>query len=379
MRILGIADAGYVHTRKWASYLAGRGHAVLLISTGPTEPHPPYPPGVTVAPWRLPLVHIKRFWLTLGSLTRLRRTARDFQPHLIHAHFLGPGAWYATLGNLRPLVVSIMGGDITGSTWRAATWREAVLSRLTLKAADLAICWSEQLRRTVTPYLRSSVPCEIVVGGVDVDVFCPKPSPSRLRMELGFRPDDFVILSPRLVWPLYNIHVIVRAFTSLRASVPGARLILLCHSAARHEDYLAEIRRLVQSLDLQESVRMVPPVQYQQMPDYFRAADCTVSIPDSDGTPMAVLESLACGTPAVVHDLPEYDPDLFADQVTVLRTPRRDPDALAASLAFLAREGAVRARLAHRGRQLVRERADYRREMERLEALYANLLAGSSA
>jgi len=44
---------------------------------------------------------------------------------------------------------------------------------------------------------------------------------------------------------------------------------------------------------------------------------------------MTVMESFAIGTPAVIGDLPDYDPEIFVDGETVIRVrlgmPRRLP------------------------------------------------------
>ena len=40
------------------------------------------------------------------------------------------------------------------------------------------------------------------------------------------------------------------------------------------------------------------------MPEFYRAASVTVSVPFSDATPMALLEAMACGSIPVVSDLP---------------------------------------------------------------------------
>jgi glycosyltransferase involved in cell wall biosynthesis len=111
------------------------------------------------------------------------------------------------------------------------------------------------------------------------------------------------------------------------------------------------------------------------MPSYYSAADCTVSIPNTDGTPLTVLESLACGTPAIVSDLAEYDAGLFRADDTVLRVPPEDAGALAAAMERLAADVALRRRLASAGREATRLQADYRSEMARLALLYDRVRA----
>src|SRR5262249_40083613 len=74
LRILGIADARYAHTSKWANYFAGRGHEVHLVSFAPRQPvKSRLHPAVSIEDWTLPLLHLKKWPITLRALVRLRR------------------------------------------------------------------------------------------------------------------------------------------------------------------------------------------------------------------------------------------------------------------------------------------------------------------
>ena len=89
---------------------------------------------------------------------------------------------------------------------------------------------------------------------------------------------------------------------------------------------------------------------------------------------MSVLESMACGTPAVIQDLPEYDPTVFVHEQTVLKFSPRHPEALARALLRLAHDSALRETLGSQGPAVAREHADYNSEMARLETLYRSVI-----
>jgi L-malate glycosyltransferase len=132
----------------------------------------------------------------------------------------------------------------------------------------------------------------------------------------------------------------------------------------------------IERLSLRDYVKLVPSLPNDQMPAYLSAADCVASIPDTDGTPMTVMEAFACETPCVVHDLPDYDPELFQDSQTVLRAPLRDPQGLANAVVRLIREPELRETLVRNGLATVKERASYQVEMHRLEELYRRVPHG---
>jgi glycosyltransferase involved in cell wall biosynthesis len=376
MKILGIADPHSSHTHKWANYLCEQGHAVHLVSYTPlrSDAQAALLPGVTLESWTLPGIHLKRPWLTLQAVRRVRALLQRLQPALTHAHFLGAGAWYAALAGCRPLVISVMGGgDIRGTAWKPNSLRERILTPFALRRSTLVLCWSPNLKAVVAPLLPPHVPADVMVGGVDVLRFSPGAPDQALREELGVEAQDFLILSPRLFWPLQNIETIVRAFGLLVQAGVRARLVLVKYRADAEPAYATQIESLIDSLNLRELVRTVPSIKQADMPRYYRTVDCTLSVPDTDGTPMTVMESLACKTASIVSDLPDYDADLFSEGQTVLRVPPRDPWALAQALERLARDKALAVSLGEKGRAVVEKRANYRTEMCRLEGIYRDL------
>ena len=378
LSIVGIADVGSVHTHKWANYFAERGHDVHLI------PYAPWPPAaarelaarVSVADWTLPSLHLKRFWITIRSVRRIRDLVRRRRAHLVHAHFLGAGAWYAGLAGRHPLVVSVMGGgDVRGTRWEPQSPVDRLLTPYTLKRSDLVTCWSRNLARAVRPLVPPRTAVEVVLGGVDLGVFRRHPDVRDVRRRLNLAAADFVIFAPRLFWPLQNIETIVRAMPLVISAEPRARLVLVKYRAAAFPEHEARIERLIDELGIRPAVRLAAPIAYSEMPAHYSAADCTVSVPSTDGTPMTVMESLAIGTPAVIGDLPDYDPEIFADGETVVRVRVADAAALANGVLRLRRDERLRETLRQNGRRIVSERADYRTEMSRLESLYAHLLS----
>jgi len=376
LRIAGIADATSVHTHKWANYVAARGHRLHLVSYRPYDAAGTagLDPRVSVADWTLPDLYLKRFWLTLRAVRRLRAELLPLRLDLTHAHFLGPGAWYAALARTRPLVVSVMGGgDVRGTQWRPQSAADRLLTPFTLRRSALVTCWSRNLAGAVRRLVPRSTPIEVVVGGIDTQRFKRCPDAQRLRRRLGIDGDAFVILSPRLFWPLQNIETIVSAMPRVLAAEPRARLLLVKYRASQFPEHEARIDRLIDRLGIRSAVCAVPQIANEEMPEYYSAADCTVSVPGTDGTPMTVMESLAVETPVIVSDLPDYDGDIFADGETVIRVQVGDAASLAAAITRLARDAGLGRALGARGRQVAVARADYHGEMGRLEAAYARL------
>jgi glycosyltransferase involved in cell wall biosynthesis len=78
----------------------------------------------------------------------------------------------------------------------------------------------------------------------------------------------------------------------------------------------------------------------------YRAADAVFLPSQGEGLPLTVQEAMACGLPAIIPDDEVYSEQLLRERVCV--GARRDPEAMAAALAFgLRREDALSARARH--------------------------------
>jgi glycosyltransferase involved in cell wall biosynthesis len=160
----------------------------------------------------------------------------------------------------------------------------------------------------------------------------------------------------------------------VRDRLPDARLVIIKYRSNQAPDYLRVIEAEIDRLSLQRVVHLIPEVANSQMPMYFNGVDCVVSIPDTDGTPMTLMEAAACGTPCIVNDLPDYDPDIFVHGQSVLRVQAGDYDALGSALLHLATDSGLRQRLRSGGRAMVERYACYASEMSRLGDLYLQML-----
>src|SRR5439155_20801880 len=86
---------------------------------------------------------------------------------------------------------------------------------------------------------------------------------------------------------------------------------------------------------------------------------------DMDGIPTVFMEAMATGRPVVSCPISGV-PELVRDEETGLLVPPDDPEALAAAIARLAADDALRLRLGREGRALVERQHDERENARRL-------------
>lgn len=381
MRICYLADGRYIHAHRWIKFFSSRGHQMSLFSFAPMQPHHVAAVENAGAKYlgELNAFHLKRFWLTASELRRVRATLRREKIDIVHSHFLGANAWYAALSGFHPAIITVMGGDILGEDWRPGNdIRERWLTPYALRKADLITCWSQKLVSVVRRYCRPGTPVEVIHGGVDVKRFQPGPKPEQLRRRLNIPDGARIVLSPRLMRPLYNLDKLAAAAQMVWQAQPETYFLFAVLPEAKDFDYERCVREIL-GRDDRDRVRFLDAISHDEMPEYYRLTDVTVSIPSSDGTPMSVLESMACGTPVVVSDIPNYDRDYIERDKTALFAEAQDVGSVANAILRLLREPSLANDLATEGRRRVEAIGSHEAQMSRMEALYYSLVKAPGA
>jgi len=382
MRICYLADGRYIHARRWIRYFSQHGHEMNLVSFAPMTPEHIHAIEESGGHYlgELGGFHFKRFWLTGGQLLSLRRLLRREKIDILHCHFLGSNAWYAALSGFRPLVITVMGGgDVRGPHWRPTGTRERLLTPFALHRADLVTSWSLVMAKAVRPFCRDETPVEVIHGGVDLNRFHRGLKPEYLRERWNLPLDAKVVFSPRLMRPLSNITQIAHAAGMICEKVPNAYFLFAAPAEERDETYETEVRRLLREADVENNARFIGAIPHDEMADYHRLADVTVSIPSTDGTPMTVLESMACGTPVVVGNIPDYDPYYFQKDETVLTADPADAGSVAQAIIKLLTDVSVADSLSMEAERRVNASGSYESQMSRMNQLYSDLFQNRRA
>lgn len=384
LRILAIGSAGSTHVASRVRCFAERGHHVTLLTEqaaglqGVREITPSAPPGqdqwVARAAGMFGKV-LRRDLTGPADMVRLmldfRRKLRSADADVIHVHFAySTWAWMAAALGARPLVVSVMGGDILFEEQGAPTPRGIALTKRLLGHADLITSKSNFLIGVLDELGGYGAKAIRVVWGVDPALF--KPGDSRAaRQAKGLPSDAKVVLSPKILTPFYNIHVLVEAMPEIVARVPEAHLVLTEYGA--DPAYRAALIDRIGELGLSDAVTFVGRVAHAEMPEFYALADVAVGIPASDGLPQTLLEAMACGVPSVIGPLDRYG-EIVRHEESVLLADIT-PSAVAAAVVRLILDGTLHAHLSSRGRAIVEAEANFPLEVDRVEQAYRRLAA----
>jgi len=149
-----------------------------------------------------------------------------------------------------------------------------------------------------------------VLNGVDKEVFKPmnKDYAKTLVEEiLKVRLRDKVLLHVN-PGPRKGTHILIKAVAMLRR-IYGDSFTLLIPGRLGPKTYREYVENMVRGLKLEGNVKMLGYVKNELLPLLYNAADITIVPSYSEGAPLVIPESLACGTPVIATNVggnPEY-------------------------------------------------------------------------
>ena len=111
------------------------------------------------------------------------------------------------------------------------------------------------------------------------------------------------------------------------------------------------------------------------MPFFYRSGNVLVSIPDSDGTPMSMLEGMSCGCLPVVSDLPSIREWIIDGENGYLVPADATPEDLAAAIEKAIQRAREDNQVLAKNRAIVTERASQHSNMAEMQGLYDKLVA----
>jgi len=280
----------------------------------------------------------------------------------VHVHFATPAASVALIvSHLGPFTLSItVHGpdefyDVTGYRLREKIAGADFLCAIGSFARS-------QLMKLSPP--ESWNKFEVVPLGVDPARFAPRPDPG------GAAPFEILCLG-RLV-PAKGQHVLLAAAARLRAE--GRNILVRFVGDGPDRDALEQDTHRRR---LEACVRFEGSVNQDRVGEFYRRAGVFALPSFAEGIPVVLMEAMAMEIPCVttfVNGIPE----LIRDGSDGLLVPPSDDIALAAAIARLIDDGALRQRLGESARIRVIERHNLARNAERLADVFRRRLEAIS-
>lgn len=299
MKICIIGSAKSIHIQKWGCYFASRGHEVTILSNLP---------GWVEGTQTFQLYDTRKFGKIayLMSLLRVRELIRSINPDLVHFHYLGGISLYSWAMDRSPLVATPWGSDIYHVSNPIMKY---FVRKLLHKASRILTTSTSMAGFLMARYGVDNKKIGTYSWGIDTSLFrtaLPEEK-KNIRKDLEIPETSFVIFSNRVLSPLYQIDMIVRAFLDAEATLINPYLIIL----EGDDDISESITKYRASIRSQcsghHNIRFLRgPITSSVMAAYLKVSDVAISIPNSDQRSTSVLEALATTPAIILSDLPAY-------------------------------------------------------------------------
>lgn len=355
-RILYVADAASIHTRRWAEHYRDRGLDVQIASFRAAAI-----PGVQVH--KLPTAGLGRAGYFL-AIPILQRIARRLRPDVVHAHHLTSYGFLAARAGLRPLVVTAWGSDALIAPKESRLLR--YFASYAVRHADVVTTLADHMNASVADL---GVPLEQITStpfGVDAQFFRLAPmdalehQPLRLICTRNF---DFI----------YDVGTLIRALAQVFSR--GRQLVVdLVGAGPLRESLVA----LVKEMGLESHINFHGFVEHQILASLLADADIFVTPALSDGNNVSLNEAMACGCFPIASNIPA-NAQWITDGENGYLYPAGDVMKLADAIemAMDKRELRLSARTANRA--IVETRVDWRICVKRMDDIYQQVIGGKGS
>lgn len=368
MKIFYLTNGESVHDERFLKKMIEQGYEIYLVSYS-KDKIPKEIPGLKKIIYK-PLVpsfipfSIYFNYFPFGFL-HLKYLIRKYKPDILHAGWVQHYGFISALSGFHPLVIIPWGSDILIEPHKSILHR--MLTKYALNRADMISCDADFVKDEIVRI--SGYPEEKIVvfpQGIDQKIFNENVDGKEIREKQGWMNKKILIMA-RTFKPVYGIEFFLQAMTEVVKKVPDVR-VLMCGDGPLRDEFID----FVIKNSLSEYIHFSGNVKNEDLPKYYNAADIYVSSSLSDGTSLALLESMACGLPSVVTDVPAIL-EWVKDGENGFIVPRKNSTVLAEKLIELLNNDNMRREFGMKNLAIAKERANWDDNFMKLVHIYDKL------
>lgn len=219
------------------------------------------------------------------SILQLRKLMQEFKPSIVHVHQANSFGFITSMANKRrfPQVLTTWGDDVLIFPQKNYVFKKLLLT--SLKYSD-AITADAEIMRTAIHQFYGKVKVEIANFGIEIQ-------------PLQILEKEKILYSNRLHDDLYNIDRVISGSEIFLKSHPDWKLII-----AGTGSNTEKLKKLTQEYQLNNQIEFVGFLDTKENIKNYLRAKIYISIPDTDGTSISLLEAMAYGCLPILSNLP---------------------------------------------------------------------------
>jgi len=266
-------------------------------------------------------------WKAANMAFKLRQLIRSEHVDIVHTFFETSNIWGG-------LVAKLSGGPLLISSRRdmgiLRSAKHALAYRVMSPLFDRVLAVSQQVRNHCIRQERLDPQRVFVLyNGVELHRI-PNDPAQATRASMGLLGASHIVTTVANIKPVKGLDILVRTAARVRCQFP--RAVFLVVGDFHDKLYVAQLMRSIRELGVYDNVRLVGA--RDDIFPILRASDIFFLPSRSEGFSNALIESMACGLPAVATDvggnsealehgrsgflIPPNDPDTAADRILLL-------------------------------------------------------------
>jgi len=216
--------------------------------------------------------------------------------------------------------------------------------------------------------------CRLGLGGrMTVHYIGIMPQPAQrtrdeMRRLLGLAPESLVLTCFAYAYVVKGVDVLLKAVAHLAGEFPSLRLLVV--GAAVSPEEAGDMNQLARTLGVAD--RVVWLDFRDDVPDLLAATDIYCQPSRRDAMPFAAIEAMGAGVPVVASRVGGLC-ESVVDGLTGVLVPPESPEALAAALAGLLRDGVKRRQMGEAGCRHVQQNFVLEENTRRLVDTYERM------
>lgn len=296
------------------------------------------------------------------------KLARRNHYDIVHAHWIIPQGLVAVIlrglsKSRPPVVLTSHGGDLFALKGRLLTrLKRWIIDR----AGHLTVVSSAMRDKALEQDLVPPEKISVIPMGVDCQTLFRPPEDDNERRGLLF--------VGRLV-DKKGIQYLIRALPKVLQRYPSETLTIIGDGPLR-----GALQDACENQSIAGNVTFLGSLVNQQIPSHLRGAAVTVfpsvvtDSGDQEGTPVAIMEALACANAVVVADYPGAS-DIIDNEINGMLVAQRSPEELGDAILFLLESPDRWQQLGNAGRQTAEKHYDWRVISDKFLSEFRKLVA----
>lgn len=365
MKVLLLADAESIHTKKWVVSLKEMNIDVAVFSLRDS----------------LDEIYSKGIWLyscdidnsifQKGSLLkklckyilcvfRLKKVVNEFRPDVIHAHYASSYGLLGALLNYHPFVISVWGSDIYD--FPNKTIFNKYIIKYNFMCANQILSTSYAMVREIKKYTKKGI--KVIPFGVDTNNFKVK------KINSIFSNSDFVFGSIKSLEKIYGVDNVIRAFAKVYMKYPNLKLNLLIVGDGCEKGNLEELSR---KLGVNKATKFIGKVNHSDISRYLNMMSISMVLSHSESFGVSVLEASACEKPVIATDVGGL-PEVVNNNETGIIVADNNIDETVKAMCFFVDNPDKISQMGERGRKFVKKHYRWEQSVSEVLKVYCYVL-----